>query len=88
MKIGFKSSGIRNNLLKNGKELKNYGNGRVYIRPSMTYLQREKQKGMIGKAKEARANGKKIQVRVDFHGSPYYYDADNFTKLGNDQTSF
>ena len=41
----------RNNKLKNGRNLKNYRGGKVYIRPSMTRKQRELQKEMIDQAK-------------------------------------
>ena len=88
MKVGFVSSSVRNNKLKNGKNLKHYGGGKIYIRPSMTRKQRELQKGMIDKAKLDRSEGKAIQVRTDFHGNPYYFDIDNRTKLGGRQANF
>ena len=88
LKVGFVSSSARNNKLKNGKNLKNYRGGKVYIRPSMTRKQRELQKEMIDQAKQGRSEGKSIQVRTDFHGNPYYFDTVNFKKLGGRQATF
>ena len=82
LKIAFQNSSMRNSKLKNGKMLKGYLNGKVFIRPSMTRSQREEQHQMIQKVKEERIKNPnlKIQVRADFHGKPYYFDYEKRAK--------